>query len=367
MENNLINKYKYLIALSHFSKFGPVRLKKLINYFDSYELAFRANVGELVEAKIEEKIASEFISFRSQIQINKILETIQRERISVMGVEDSNYPHILKEIYNPPQILYYRGRLFPEEDCLAVVGSRKYTHYGQQIIEDVVRKIARKDICIVSGLALGVDAHSHRVAIEEKTRTIAVLGTGLDARSVYPSHNRHLANLIVEKGGAIISEFPIGTAPLKHHFPQRNRIISGLAKATLVIEAREKSGALITARDALEQNREVLAVPGNIYSEMSKGPNSLIKHGAKVVLTAEDILESLDLNNIKNYIKTEIRKAESKEEALIYSFLKDEPIHIDVLKRLTKMDIKVINTTLSMMEIQGKVRNLGGMNYILIK
>ena len=362
-----LNKYKYLIALSHFSKFGPVRLKRLLKYFSSYEKAFQANIGELKNAKIEESVAQEFISFRIKIDIENILKIIAREKISVIGIDDESYPNILKEIFNPPQILYYRGKIFSDEDCLAVVGSRKYTSYGQQVIEDIVRKVARTGICIVSGLALGVDAHSHRVALEEGTRTIAVLGTGLDTASIYPSHNRHLAQKIIDSGGALISEFPIGTAPLRHNFPQRNRIISGLSRSTLVIEAKQKSGALITARDALEQNRDVMAVPGSIYSEMSTGPNSLIKYGAKPISKAEDVIESLDLDSINDYTKIKKIIPETKEEEEILKHLKSEPIHIDVLVRLTKIDIKVINTTLSMMEIDGKLRNLGGMNYVLIK
>ncbi|MDA3840445.1 MAG: DNA-processing protein DprA [Patescibacteria group bacterium] len=362
-----LSKHKYLVALSHFSKFGPVRLKKLKDYFPNFEVAFNANTSELKKARIEEAIASEFVSFRSQIDIETIVNKIQKENISVIGIDDENYPEILKEIFNPPQILYFKGELFADENGLAVVGSRNYTAYGQQIVEDIVRKVAKTGIPIISGLALGVDAHAHRVALEEGTRTIAVLGTGVDLASIYPSHNRHLAGKIVEAGGALISEFPIGTAPLPYHFPQRNRIISGLTKATLVVEAREKSGALITARDALEQNREIMAVPGSIYSALSAGPNKLIKDGAKAVLCVQDIFDSLDLDNVVNYIKKEEIKPETKEEEEVLKFLKNEPIHIDALVRLTKLDIKIINTTLSMMEIKGMIRNLGGMNYVLIK
>lgn len=362
-----INKNKYLVALSHFSKFGPVRLRRLKDYFPNFESAFKANVSELKMARIEEKIASEFVSFRSQIDIENILKILNKEQIDVVGIGDENYPNILKEIFNPPQILYCKGSLFADEKGLAVVGSRAYTDYGQQIIENIVRKIARAGVPIVSGLALGVDAHSHRVAIEEGSRTLAVLGTGIDTRSIYPSHNRFLAKKIVEEGGALISEFPIGTAPLRHHFPQRNRIISGLSSGTLVIEAKEKSGALITARDALEQNREVMAVPGNIYSTLSAGPNKLIRDGAKAILNAEDVLEALDLDIVKNYIKTEQVKTETKEEEQIVKYLKNEPVHIDTIARLTSLDIKIISATLSMMEIKGMVRNLGGMNYIIIK
>lgn len=362
-----LQKNQYLIALSHFSKFGPARLKRLKDYFSSFEGAFKADLKELVKAKIEEAVASEFISFRSQIKIEDILKKLQEEEIDVIDIEDENYPELLKEIYNPPQILYYRGVLFQNEKCLAVVGSRNYTNYGKQIIDDIVRKISKTGICIVSGLALGVDAHAHNVAIEENTRTIAVLGTGLDKRSIYPAHNRYLAEKILKSGGAIISEFPIGTQPLRHHFPQRNRIISGLSVATLVVEAKSRSGALITAKDALEQNREVLAVPGNIYSSLSEGPNKLIKDGARAITSYEDLVESLDLENVKNYIKTVAVKPENKEEEEILKYLNHEPVHIDTLVRLSSLDIKTVNTTLSMMEIKGMIKNLGGMNYVLVK
>lgn len=362
-----IKKHQYLIALSHFSKFGPTRLKKLKNFFSSFEEAFKANSEELQEAGIEGTIASEFVSFRPQIIIDEVLENLEKDNIDVVGVDDENYPNILKEIFNPPQIIYHKGELFNKEYCIAVVGSRNYTPYGQQIIDDIVRKIAKAGISIVSGLALGVDAHSHKVALEEGARTIAVLGTGLDTGSIYPSYNRYLANKIIESGGALISEFPIKTPPLKHHFPQRNRIISGLSRATLVVEAKEKSGALITAKDALEQNREVMAVPGNIFSTLSAGPNKLIKDGARAILNSQDVFDLLDLNNIKNYIKTKTLTPETTEEEEILRHLNQDPVHIDNLVRLTGLEIKVINTSLSMMEIKGMVRNLGGMNYISVK
>ncbi len=362
-----LNKHKYLIGLSHFSKFGPIRLRRLRKYFSSSEKAFGSSLGELIKAKIEESVAQEFISFRSQIDLESILKKLEAENIDVISPDDNDYPETLKEIYNPPQLLYFKGELYQKEKCLAVVGSRNYTNYGKQIIDDIVRKVARTRISIVSGLALGVDAHAHNVSLEEGARAIAVLGTGLDKASIYPSYNRYLAEKIVDSGGALISEFPIGTAPLKHHFPQRNRIISGLSIATLVIEARARSGALITAKDALEQNREVLAVPGSIYSDLSKGPNMLIKEGARAILSYEDLAESLDLENIRNYIGKEIPVAENKEEEEILKHLKNEPIHIDVLVRLTGLNIKIVNATLSMMEIKGMVRNLGGMNYILQK
>ncbi|PLX21594.1 DNA-protecting protein DprA [Candidatus Parcubacteria bacterium] len=362
-----LDKQKYLIALSHFSKFGPVRLKRLKRYFKNFEAAFRSQVRDLISAGIEEKVAMEFVSFRGQINIDQIIEALEKEKISVLSMESNQYPALLKEIFNPPQIIYYRGAVLKKEPALAVVGSRKYSSYGQQIIEDLVRKVSSSGITIVSGLALGVDTQAHMVALEESSRTIAVLGSGIDKASIYPAHNRYLFEKIISEGGLVMSEFPIGTPPLRYHFPQRNRIVSGLSLGTLVIEARPGSGALITARYALEQNREVLACPGSLYSGLSSGPNNLIKEGAKTVLNASDVFDCLDLKLDKNYIKTNVLKFENEEEKKIAQHLKDEPVHIDQLVSLTSLNIKDINNTLTMMEIKGSVKNMGGMNYILKK
>jgi len=359
---------KYWIALSYFPKFGPARFKKLINYFPDQKTAFQASLAELRQAGIELNIAEEFITARVNINPDQIIEQLARENIKVITINDNLYPKLLKEIYYPPTLFYYRGELnIQDEFALAVVGSRKYTSYGQQTVGRIIKDLARNNITIVSGLALGIDALSHLATLDVKGRTIAVLGSGLDKQSIYPSANRYLADKIISAGGLVLSEFPLGTPPLKHHFPQRNRLISGLTLGSLIIEAGEKSGALITARHALDQNREVFAVPGSIYSATSAGTNQLIKLGAKVITCAQDIIEALDLVQVTAYIDNKKIIPESTEEEKIVNQLSHEPIHVDSIVRKTELNASTVNSTLVIMEMKGMVKNLGGMQYILAR
>ena len=363
-----MNQLKYWTALSHFPKFGPIRLKKIKKYFLNTEQAFNASSSELERAGIEKNIAEEFVSARVNINPNELTERLNKENIKVITVDDEHYPKLLLEIYNPPQIIYYKGTLENDNELsLAVVGSRKFTSYGKRAAEEIVRGLAKNNLTIISGLALGIDAIAHSAALEARGKTIAVLGSGIDKESIYPSANRYLAEKIVESGGAVISEFPLGTQPLRYNFPQRNRIIAGIALGTLVIEAGEKSGALITANCALEQNRDIFAVPGSIYSEASKGPNKLIELGAKPVKNAADIMEALDLNQVNAYIDNKKIIPESKEEEKILSCLTREPEHINELVRKTELSTSIINSALAIMEMKGVVKNLGGMQYVLAR
>jgi len=360
----MTEKYKYLIALCHFSKFGPVRLSRIYSHFKDYKKAFFADSDNLIKAGIEPKVSQEFISYRGQIEIDDVIKKINKENIKVVTIHDNIYPSKLKEIFSPPQILFYKGNIENIENSLAVVGSRLVSDYGKEVVFRLVRDLARKRIPIVSGLAFGVDSFSHEIALEEGTKTIAVLGSGIDNSSIYPSHNRYLADRIVKAGGAVMSEFIPGTAPLKHHFPQRNRIVAGLALGTLVIEAREKSGALITAKYALEQGREVFCIPGNIFSNNSKGTNNLIKQGASLVTQISDIMDQFDFLDLNNYISNESVKFETESERLVFEKMQDGPIHINDICRLTKMSIIDINSTLTILELRGYIKNLGNMNYI---
>ena len=363
-----MNDLKYWLALSQFYKFGPVKYKKLKNYFSNIEAAYKASTKDYLRAGIEEKVAEEFMIFKHQIEPDKLLENLHKEKLNALTIEDSAYPKLLKQIYDPPFILYYRGSLEAFNGfSLAVVGARKYSAYGAQVTQKLVRELAFNKLTITSGLALGIDTLAHSAAIETNGKTIAVLGSGLDRQNIYPSQNRYLADKIQAHGGLILSEYPIGTMPLKHHFPQRNRIISGLSSATLVIEAAEKSGALITAFHALEQNREVFAVPGSIYSDSSEGTNRLIAMGAKLVTNAKDIIETLNLAEAAAYIENKKIIPETAEEELILARLSYEPVHIDELKQLTKLDTSIINSTLTIMEMKGMVKNLGNMQYVLAR
>ena len=363
-----MNDLKYWLALSQFYKFGPAKFKRLKNYFPNIEAAYKASLKDYLRAGIEEKVAEEFMIFKHQIEPDKLLENLYKEKLRAITIEDPAYPKLIKQIYDPPFILYYRGS--PEAFdgyLLAVVGARKYSAYGAQVTEKLTKELAFNKLTIVSGLALGIDTLAHSAAIEARGKTIAVLGSGLDQKNIYPSQNRYLADKIQAHGGLILSEYPIGTMPLKHHFPQRNRIISGLSSATLVIEAGEKSGALITAFHALEQNREVFAVPGSIYSGVSEGTNRLIAMGAKLVAGAKDIIETLNLAEAAAYIENKKIIPDTDEEKLILTRLSYEPVHIDELKQLTKLDTSIINSTLTIMEMKGMVKNLGNMQYVLAR
>jgi DNA processing protein len=359
------NDLKYLIALSHFPKFGPARLKKIKNHFQTWENAFLSSAGELTKAGIEEKVSSEFSAAKGNINPDEIMEKMEKENIMAATLSDEIYPPLLKEIYNPPQLIYYKGELSKDNEFnLAVVGSRKFTSYGQMAVEKIVGELANSNLTIVSGLALGIDSLAHDAALKANGRTIAVLGSGLDQQNIYPFSNRYLSDKIIASGGALISEFSPGTPPLKHNFPQRNRLISGISLGVLVIEAGEKSGALITANFALEQNREVFAVPGNIYSPVSAGTNNLIKKGARVVINAADILETFDLAQIFSVMENKKALPETEEEKLILKHLNREPLHINDIVRAANLDTSVINSTLTIMEMKGMVKNLGNMQYI---
>lgn len=360
------SQLKYLLALNDFYKFGPIRLKKIMNFFSSAEEAFNAGGVALVEAGIEKSVAEEFIYFRANIDPDAIMEKLAAENIKTVVLGEKPYPELLAQIYNPPAVLYYKGSLEAKNKyALGVVGSRKFTSYGQRVAEKIVRDLAGWNVTIASGLAVGIDAIAHTACLENNGITFAILGSGLDRQSIYPSLNRYLAEKIAASGGALISEFSPGTPPLRHHFPQRNRIISGLADGTLVIEAQKKSGALITAECALEQNREVFAVPGNIYSPNSEGTNNLIKKGGRVVTSAEDIIETLDLTRLTNYSNNEIQP-ETEEEKKILACLQNEPVHINNIIKISGLNAAAAGGTLTLMEIKGLVRNLGGMTYARI-
>lgn len=358
---------RYWIGFSVIPKIGPVRMKRIWHYFQSMQLAWNAETIDLMRAGLEQEIAEEIIQKRSTINLNEVLEKMVAENIKAITLTDEFYPKLLQEIYNPPPILFYQGELnsVKDEFSLAIVGTRKMSNYGRQVAPEITKALSKSGLVIISGLALGIDSLAHETAIEGGGRTIAVLGSGLDREHIYPSVNHYLCDKIIGSGGMIVSEYPPGTESLRQHFPQRNRIIAGLSLGTLVIEAPEESGALLTARFALEQNREVFAIPGSIYSPNSLGPNNLIRMGAKLVTSAEDILEALDLNLVKEYVETKKIIPDSLEEAKILAHLSHEPVHVDELKRLTKLDTAPLNSTLTLMEMKGRVRNLGAMMYVV--
>lgn len=357
----------YLVAGSNFAKFGARHLLKLKRAFSVWSEVWNAPLLALRQAGIEENLAAEFISFRSQFDVARAWERLQEENISLVEYGDADFPPLLNEIYDPPILLYVKGRWEKDLDRfpLAVVGSRHPSPYGKQVAQELTLELARQGLTIVSGLALGIDALAHTAALAAGGRTIAVLGSGLDWEHIYPTPNRQLAEKIIAAGGAVISEFPLDTLPLRHHFPIRNRIISGLSWGTLVVEAAEDSGSLLTARSALEQNREVFSIPGSIYSPLAYGPNNLLKMGAKVVTGPTDILDALRLESAAPLLAKPVPQAANAEEAALLKVLSKEPQHIDFLTKHSELPAPLAASTLTLMEMKGVVKNLGGMLYIL--
>ena len=365
-----ISNNQALLGFSHFAKIGPKKMKQLEKYFSEARFAFLASPERLERTGLKTKLINEFIDWRKGVHLEEIENSLKKENVFFITWHDQNYPSLLKEIYDPPFIIYYKGYIdiFTDKtsNYLAIVGSRKHSAYAEKILNIFIPILVNNNIKIVSGLALGVDSLAHRICLAHSGSTIAVLGSGLKRENVYPTLNYSLSQDIIKNQGLLISEFPPQTQPLKQNFPQRNRIISGLCQATLIIEAAEKSGALITAFHALDQNREIMTIPGNIFSNFSIGPNRLIKMGAKTITSPDEILDFFKIQNQKTSIipsKTKSKiELNSQNEKIIYKILQEaanrsEKITSDEITRLSKLDTSVINSTLSILELRGIAKN----------
>lgn len=349
----------YWVALTSFKGFGPKRMLRLIRRFPSMERAFHAGAIELIEAGIEPAIANRFLQERIHLDPQPLMRAMEVEGVRAVTYNDPDYPPLLKEIFDPPAVLYVRGSLpDPDRKHLAVVGSRRATRYGLKATEQLIEPAAKSGVVIVSGLAYGIDAAAHDAALRAGGTTIAVLASGLDQDNIYPSRHRALASNILASGGALVSEYPVGTPSLKQHFPVRNRIVAGLSHGTLVVEAAIKSGSLITARSAMDSNRDVFAVPGPIDSAMSEGPNTLIKNGATPVTQPEDLF---GIEPLPEPVSTYTPANEDEERIL--KRLSDIPTHADDLIRSTGMPASHLLSLMTLMELKGGVRHEGGRFY----
>jgi len=367
------------LALSLTPGLGPTRARKIVEHFGSTEAVFRASLTELEGACIQAISAQSLATGKSAELAREEIARATAASVTVISMEDSSYPPRLKEIYDPPLILYVLG----DEEVLtrpgiAMVGTRHPTPYGSGMAERLACDLAAQGLVIISGMARGVDTASHRGAIAAKGKTLAVFGTGVDV--IYPKENSRLSEQILALGGALISEFPLGTFAAPQNFPIRNRILSGMSLGVLVVEAAEYSGTRITARCALEQNREVFAVPGNVTNKNSWGPNTLIKQGAKLVATWEDVWEDLPTDvrlALAPPVPTESQNTDSASlfpsdelpphEKKILSLLKaDEATHIDELveKLEAVMSSSEIFAALFELELAGKVRQMPGKNFV---
>ncbi|MFA6336900.1 MAG: DNA-processing protein DprA [Candidatus Paceibacterota bacterium] len=282
--------------------------------------------------------------------------------IKTVALDSCNYPSRLRLIKNPPKLLYYAGEMVAEENCLAIVGSRICSPYGKETALEMAKKAAQSSLTVVSGLAAGIDSMAHQAAVQAEKRTIAVLGGGLDFQSFYPKQNLRLAGQIIENGGVLISEYPPKTKPANYTFPQRNRIISGLSLGILVIEARIKSGALITADYAKKQNKKIFAVPGPIQSSSSRGCNLLIKKGARLTETIQDVLNELGLD-CSEKPESSFLKSDDPKELLILKLLEEGSLNIEKIIGKTKINAAEAAGIISSMELKGIITDLGGNNY----
>lgn len=356
----------YWIAFSRITGIGAVRMQLLVQRFGSLRRAWSAGDVEITFAGLPRAVAEEVVRARPRIDPERELLALERAGVTALLAGDAGYPANLRHIPTPPAVLYVHGEL-TDEDCLAVavVGTRKPSHYGIDATRSIVDGLARAGVTVVSGLALGIDAVAHQTALEAGGRTLAVLGSGVDV--IYPWANRRLAAQVVERG-ALLSEYSLGTKPDARNFPPRNRIVSGLARGVLVVEAGERSGALITLGFALEQNRDTYAVPGGIFWPMSRGTNRLIKNSeAKLVTCAEDILEEMNLQVAAAQSQVRIALPADGREAQVVALLSDDPMHVDELGRASGLPMPVISATLAMLELKGLVRPVAGMTYVLVR
>lgn len=371
---------KEWISLNMTPGVGPRAATKLLERFGSASAVFDARRTELESLRIRPETIESIMKKEFHDKALDELERVKKAGGDILILDDGSYPDLLRQIDDPPITLYVRGdwQACLEQPCVAVIGSRNCSTYGKNSAEMLSRELAARGITIVSGLARGIDTSAHRGAIEAKGRTIGVLGTGLD--SVYPKENTRLADEIIDKGGALFTQFPLGTPPLKDNFPYRNRIISGLSLGVLIVEASERSGSLITARLAMEQNREVMAVPGNITSGNSYGTNYLIKAGAKLVQQWQDVVAELPSEIAAAILPPKIEDVRtgsdgdrvtgpapsdlSDHERAIWPLLPvDDSIHIDVLLEESGLSFGDLNAALVGLDIRDLIRVLPGKNY----
>jgi len=355
------NELIFLNALNSISGVGVATLRMLKSRMGSFADAWRGNISTLAVGVFSKPI-SQIIAVRASLDPEKEFKKLEQHGIWMIAEHDTSFPSALREIPHPPLFLYGKG-VVPDTDRthIGIVGTRRPTPYGKEVAASITTGLAHQGLIIVSGLAVGIDTVAHESALAAHSPTIAVIGSGIDERSLFPQQNIGLSRRIVDQGSTIISEYAPGTPPMKEHFPLRNRIIAGLSRGVLVAEARERSGALITAHIALEQNRDVFAIPGSIFSPSSTGPNLLIQQGAKLVLKADDILDEWDMQ-ISNKSNTDSDTKLDNNEKTMLKLLEQE-LTIDDLSEQTKLETPLLMSLLSLLELKGYVRQMGNNTY----
>lgn len=370
-KNNIIPPFsdlpsdRYWIAFSSIESIDSAFIMRLYNYFGDIEAAYNANEREFENIDgLSVKKAQNFVEARKNLDIEKVFNEVEKRSIGFLTFEDENYPQMLKEIYNPPAVLYYKGDLnrINFDKTLAVVGSRKSSTYAKDALKLILSGLRNTDITIVSGLAAGIDTAAHNLAIEFGLKTVGVIASGFDY--TYPASNKKLYEDLEREHGVIFSEYYPTFEPLKYRFPQRNRIVSGLSYGTLVAEASLKSGALITANLTLEQGRELMCIPGMITNPNTRGIYKLLKNGATLVTEANDILNTLDWEVQKQQnldLKSTLELSE--DETKVLSHLEVEEKNFDELQTLTNMDVETLLTNLTLLELKGIIKKIDGDRY----
>ena len=356
--------YKYWIAFSSIEQIDSKFIKRLYDYFGDIEKAFNCNLNELKNIDgLSVKKAENFIKLRDKVDVDKVYTNVETKGINFLTLEDEKYPYMLKNIENPPAVLYYKGKLFEcnLEKTLAIVGSRKASSNARDNLRKIISGLKNTDVCIVSGLASGIDSVAHTAAIENNLKTIGVIASGFDF--VYPTQNKTLYENIENGYGAVVTEYYPTFEPIKFRFPQRNRIVSGLSYGTLVAEAGIQSGALITANLTLEQGRELMCIPGDISNPNTQGIYKLLKNGASMITESTDILDALGWE-IKQDTQTQLTLPTlTPDEELIFENLKIEEKGVDELLQLTGLSLDNLLMNLTTMELKGIIKQGNGDRY----
>ena len=354
---------KYWVAFSSIEQLDPNFVRRLYNYFGDIETAFKASLNDLKQIEgLSVRKAENFLEKRKTVDIEKSLAEVQNRGINILTFEDSKYPYMLRQISDPPFCLYYKGDLFScnLEKTVAFVGSRKASFAGKDSVKKVIADLRNTDICVVSGLAYGIDAVSHESALDNNIQTIGVIGSGFDY--LYPSGNKKLYERIENGGGAILTEYYPTFEPLKFRFPQRNRIVTGISYGTVVGEAALRSGALISANLTLEQGRELMCIPGTINNVNTQGVFKLLKDGATMVTEGSDILNALGWEVVKDS-KPNNETELTGTQKLVFDIIGVEPKGFDELQNLTKLETDELLTALTIMEMEGLVEQIEGDRY----
>ena len=352
----------YWIAFNRVSGIGPTRLAALVEACGSVEAAWRAPIQQLQAARLDRRALENLLDARRRLDPAAEYERVQRASVQIVTLDDAHYPANLRQVDAAPPVLYVRGELSAADDlAVAIVGTRRASAYGREVAHNLAGECARAGVTVVSGLALGVDTVAHRAALEAGGRTIAVLGSGLD--QLYPGQNRALADEIARQG-AVVSDYPLGTRPEAQNFPPRNRIISGLSRAVAIVEAGQRSGALITAEFALDQGRDLYAVPGSILASGSVGCNDLIRQGAAPLLSPADLLAGLQVEQVALHREMRAALPPDPQEARLLAHLSTDPQHVDDIVRQSALPFPQVSSMLAMMELKGLVRQVGGMSYV---